>query len=184
MNENLANNIEHLRGLLTAIQAETTPIDGHDDPGAITDCWYEVFETLNEMEVESVDEEQESGIQIVNRQYWTWLVNHDCPQEKQDKMHAQIESPFHGTHGKYLFFSKDRKELVELAKKLLVEYELHHAKTPTMLRGGRREYVLCLYDFDKHYEKEMEKYETDIIKYRYWKSDEATIKGVEEHELD
>lgn len=36
--------------VLRTIQRETRPIDGHPDPGAIEDCWNEVFEALAKFE--------------------------------------------------------------------------------------------------------------------------------------
>ena len=40
--------ISELMQVLTAIRKETTPIEGHDDPGAIQDCWSTAFDYLRE----------------------------------------------------------------------------------------------------------------------------------------
>lgn len=124
-----------------------------------------------------------TGIEIVDTTYWKWVVNHDCPEEKLKLLKEEAQKEFHGCIGKYLFFSKDRKELIELAEMLLPKYELHHAKVPSSLREGHSEYVLCVYDVGPNLIEEMKQYKTETIKYRYWKSDEATMKGIEQHEL-
>ena len=38
--------LEGIRDILETIKRETVPMEGHDDPGAIQDCWNEVFERL------------------------------------------------------------------------------------------------------------------------------------------
>lgn len=40
----------NLREILLTIKQETQPIDGHPDPGALEDCWNEVFEVIAGME--------------------------------------------------------------------------------------------------------------------------------------
>jgi len=42
--------MQEIKKLLNIIRAETRPIDGHDDPGAISDCWETVFKKLDEKE--------------------------------------------------------------------------------------------------------------------------------------
>ena len=39
-----------LRDVLSTLQRETRPIEGHTDPGSIQDCWNEVFETLDRLD--------------------------------------------------------------------------------------------------------------------------------------
>jgi hypothetical protein len=120
---------------------------------------------------------KKTGIEFIDTTYWKWIINHDCPQEKLDILKEEIEKDYNGCIGKYLFFSKSREELIELAEKALVEYNLHNAKTPSSLRPGHDKYVLCIYDAGPNFKSEMKKYESDSIDYRYWKSDEKTIKG-------
>jgi hypothetical protein len=120
-----------------------------------------------------------TGIQIIDTVYWKWIVNHDYPEDKRTLFKEEIEKEYHGTIGKYLFFSKNREELIELAEKLLKEHDLYHAKTPSSLQEGYEEYVLCVYDIAPNLTEEMKQYKTETIKYRYWKSDEATMRGVE-----
>jgi hypothetical protein len=43
------NSIEILKSVLQAIQGETSPIDGHSDPGALLDCWNEAWERIEEV---------------------------------------------------------------------------------------------------------------------------------------
>ena len=45
--------------ILHVLRSETQPIDGHPDPGAITDCWNEVFETISAIENQGKDERSE-----------------------------------------------------------------------------------------------------------------------------
>ncbi len=126
---------------------------------------------------------KKTGIEIIDTYHWKWIVNHDCPEEKLNLLKEEIEKKFHGTIGKYLFFSENRDELIELANKLLTTHNLARAKTPAGLGDGYVEYVLCVYDDGPKLVQEMKQYATKTIKYRYWKSDEATIKGVEQDEL-
>lgn len=39
-----------LKKLLETIRNETIPLPGHPDPGALQDCWDEVFELLESVE--------------------------------------------------------------------------------------------------------------------------------------
>ena len=48
-----------LRGLLETLRRETRPIKGHDDPGAIEDCWEMVFDQL---EVQSIQEAEQARL--------------------------------------------------------------------------------------------------------------------------
>lgn len=41
--------IDKVSGILNAIERETLPIPEHTDPGAIEDCWREVYELLEEL---------------------------------------------------------------------------------------------------------------------------------------
>jgi hypothetical protein len=43
---NILVDVKRLRDILTAIQNETQPLSNHPDPGAINDCWNEVFDLL------------------------------------------------------------------------------------------------------------------------------------------
>ena len=97
--------------------------------------------------------------------YWIWLS-------------SQEEADYKIT-GKYLFFDPDKEKLVEVAEKEIREHGFHEAKVNDRLLEGRTEYVLCLYfkdDSRKHELAERNKQDYGV-KYRYWKSDEATLKG-------
>lgn len=90
------------------------------------------------------------------------------------------EKPSYVITGKYLFFSENQDRLIEIAKNEILNYGFHVAKVNSKLLGSNTEYVLCLYyqDDDRKYElaeRHREQY-TDT-KYRYWKSDEDTLKG-------
>jgi hypothetical protein len=81
--------------------------------------------------------------------------------------------------GKYLFFSSDRSRLLEVAREELLEHGFPYAKVP--LEGHRigEEWVLCLYFKDDSRKLELEKRypPSSGVRYRYWKSDEATLAG-------
>lgn len=50
MNErSVDDRIDHLQKILKVIHDETSPRRGHADPGAIKDCWDEVFENLSQL---------------------------------------------------------------------------------------------------------------------------------------
>ena len=100
--------------------------------------------------------------------YWEWFNRSD------------ILTPPYPITGKYLFFSTNRELLIEIATDELENGGFHHAKTSmkrvTPLSG---EYVLCIYYKDDSLKHELaEKYRgRSELKYRYWKSDSATLAG-------
>lgn len=113
---------------------------------------------------------------------FTKIFNEKCPQEHIDDLIAECNKQYHGTAGKYLFFSKNKKKLLSLGKKLLLEFGLYTAKVSNQPRNGS--YVLCVYDYMNRFCDEMKAYEvkkgllkTEVY-FRYWKSDEKTIKGL------
>ena len=85
--------------------------------------------------------------------------------------------------GKYLFFSDEKKLLIDLAKKILEKYDLFTAKVPitnTPKAGDKGfGFVLCVYDTSPKLKDELKQYgdEGMTIHYRYWKSDKATLEG-------
>lgn len=101
----------------------------------------------------------------VNDGYWEWFISSVPPGGR--------------ITGKYLFFSTDRELLVQIAIDELQSGALHLAKTQEEGRSLTREYVLCLYDIDDSRKHELAaKYRGGPrLKYRYWKSDEATRRG-------
>ncbi|RLI39472.1 hypothetical protein DRO69_14250, partial [Candidatus Bathyarchaeota archaeon] len=77
------------------------------------------------------------------------------------------------------FFSADKDKLIEIANNEIEKHGFHRAKVNMSLLKGQIEHVLCLYykdDSRKHELAERNKREYGV-KYRYWKSDEATLKG-------
>lgn len=82
--------------------------------------------------------------------------------------------------GKYLFFSKDRERLLKIAENEILNHEFHLAKVNTRLIGKNTEHVLCLYysdDSRKHELAERARTEYPDVNYRYWKSNDATLRG-------
>lgn len=97
--------------------------------------------------------------------YWVWMESE--------------EEPDYEITGKYLFFSEDQDKLIEIATNEIENHGFHSAKVNMRLLKGQTEYVLCLYykdDSRKHELAERNKQEYGV-KYRYWKSHEATLKG-------
>jgi hypothetical protein len=79
--------------------------------------------------------------------------------------------------GKYLFFSDNKKELITLAKKLLIQYKLYTAKVPSSNIANKSNgfgFVMCLYDTSDSLKYDLKQFETITISYRYFKSDEDT----------
>lgn len=81
--------------------------------------------------------------------------------------------------GKYLFFSKDRDLLAQIATEELESNGFHKAKIPMVGNNRGDDYVLCLYYKDDSRKRELAgKYgEREDVRYRYWKSDEDTRAG-------
>jgi hypothetical protein len=97
--------------------------------------------------------------------YWIWLLSE--------------EKPSYRITGKYLFFSEDMDRLIRIATNEIENHGFHRAKVNMHLLKGQTEHVLCLYYMDdsrKHELAERNRQEYGV-KYRYWKSDEATLKG-------
>jgi hypothetical protein len=98
--------------------------------------------------------------------YWYWIQSKEQP-------------PYEIT-GKYLFFSENQKRLIEIAKNEIENHGFHVAKVNSKLLGSNTDYVLCLYYADEHRKMELSNRHDKIysdVKYRYWKSDEDTLKG-------
>ena len=89
------------------------------------------------------------------------------------------EKPNYEITGKYLFFSPDIDKLIEIANNEIEKYGFHRAKVNMNLLKGQTEHVLCLYyrDDSRKYELAERNKREYGVKYRYWKSDEATLRG-------
>jgi len=97
--------------------------------------------------------------------YWIWLF-------------SEQEPNYHIT-GKYLFFSEDKDKLIEIATNEIEKHGFHEAKVNDRLLDGQTEHVLCLYYKDDSRKTELaERNKQEYgVKYRYWKSDMATLQG-------
>ena len=88
------------------------------------------------------------------------------------------KNPEYQITGKYLFFSENRELLKQIAIDEIKNNNFHSAKINL---EGRNigEYVLCLYykDDSRKYELASKYRDRPNLKYRYWKSDEDTLKG-------
>ena len=82
--------------------------------------------------------------------------------------------------GKYLFFSEYKEELDKIAIDELENNGFFIAKINTDEHKKGNDNVLCLYDTDDSRKFELgKKYkENNKVRYRYWKSDDDTLKGV------
>lgn len=80
---------------------------------------------------------------------------------------------------KYLFYSESKEELEKIAVDELETGGFFHAKINTDKHKKGKEYVLCLYyaDDSRKYELAKKYGKETKIKYRYWKSDEDTLRG-------
>lgn len=109
---------------------------------------------------------QSSKVKIAFDGYWYWILS--------------SETYDYEIKGKYLFFSRDQERLVEVATREILHHQFHKAKINSKLLANRDEHVLCLY-----YKDDSRKYELanrcqkdyPDVNYRYWKSDEATLRG-------
>lgn len=97
--------------------------------------------------------------------HWEWFVSNAEPSYK--------------ITGKYLFFSRSRKVLADIACEEIGSRRFHLAKIPVEGKANCDEYVLCLYYSDDSLKHELaDKYrDREDLKYRYWKSDESTRRG-------
>ncbi len=107
---------------------------------------------------------------------WLYLIN---PWATQNKYELQVEAKkdYQGTSGKYLFFSSDKKALMDLGKQILEELNLYLAKVP--LANDQEIFVLCVYDVVPRYKYVLRRYDGDKIKYRWWKSNRRTLEQAE-----
>jgi hypothetical protein len=97
--------------------------------------------------------------------YWIWLFSEHRPDYE--------------ITGKYLFFCEDEDKLIGIATNEIEKHGFHEAKVNKNLLEGQTEHVLCLYYKDDSRKNELaERNKQEYgVKYRYWKSDEATLKG-------
>jgi hypothetical protein len=97
--------------------------------------------------------------------FWIWLLSE--------------EKPSYAIIGKYLFFCEDKDKLIGIATNEIENHGFHRAKVNENLLEGQTEHVLCLYYKDDSRKQELaERNKQEYgVKYRYWKSDEATLKG-------
>ncbi len=83
-----------------------------------------------------------------------------------------------GITGKYLFFHTNPELLEKIARDEIENNGFDVAKISAEL-GNHKDYVLCLYSQNDSRKDELAKkhQEKNGIRYRYWKSDEDTLKG-------
>ncbi|MGA2574104.1 MAG: hypothetical protein ABSF36_07920 [Candidatus Methanomethylicaceae archaeon] len=104
-------------------------------------------------------------VKIIFDGYWIWLLRN--------------EKPTYRITGKYLFFSEDKDKLIRIGINELQNHGFHEAKVNNELQEGQTEYVLCVYYKDDSRKSELAERNKEEyrVKYRYWKSDAATLAG-------
>ncbi len=110
---------------------------------------------------------------------YTYYLNLSA-KENFDLIEKEGKIEYHGSLGKYQFFSDDRNKLVEIAKKVLLEFCLFNAKISKTKKETNKcfGYGLFVYDYQPRYKYEMKRYADEIsVNYRYWKSDADTLQG-------
>lgn len=120
-------------------------------------------------------------IELVDKGNWTYIINNSA-EENLIEIQEEITKPFHGSMGKYQFFSDDKEILIKLAKEILIKYCLFNAKvplgnTPRKTNKGFG-FGLFIYDSKPKLKIELRNYADEkTIRHRYWKSDDDTLKG-------
>jgi len=109
---------------------------------------------------------EESAFVVKEDSGWIWIC--------QTKY---LGGSFGELSGKYLFFSTRQDLLIQLAKVILVDYGLKISKVVTEDERVGNDFVLCIYDTEPKYLRQLRRFQTDTIKYRGWKSDSATRAG-------
>ena len=88
-----------------------------------------------------------------------------------------LPGPRHQITGKYLFFSESAAELRSIAERECSEHGFFLAKISKVPASS--EHVMCLYWFNDNRKHELANRHKNhsAVKYRYWKSDAATLSG-------
>lgn len=120
-------------------------------------------------------------VELVDPGNWTYIINNSA-KENLIELQEEITKPFHGSMGKYQFFSDDKETLIQLAKEILIKYKLFNAKVPLSNTPRKTNkgfgFGLFIYDSKPKFKIELRNYSDEKnIRYRYWKSDDDTLKG-------
>ena len=109
-------------------------------------------------------EEDLGDVRLVFDGYWVRLF-------------SRTTAPYPIT-GKYMFFSRDSEKLRRIALAEIRAHGFHVAKYNPSPLGRNTDSVLCLYYRDESRKYELAKRASAYhVKYRYWKSNEATRAG-------
>lgn len=122
-------------------------------------------------------------IKILNdtQEGWTYLINTSA-KENLSEIQEEMKKEFHGSLGKYQFFSDNKETLIKIAKEIIIKYKLFNAKVPLSNTPRKTDkgfgFGLFIYDSKPRLKTELKTYADEKnIKYRYWKGDENTLKG-------
>jgi len=119
-------------------------------------------------------------IKEIEKKNWIYLINPSAKENMND-IELELFKPNHGNIGKYIFFSDDKQLLIKVAKEILQKYNLYNAKVPLTDKPNPSSgfgFVLCIYDSSPKFKHELRQFSDEKnVKYRYWKSDSATLDG-------
>ena len=60
---------------------------------------------------------------------WIYVINKSA-KENLREIQEEMKKPFHGSLGKYQFFSDNKESLIRIAKEIIIKYKLFNAKVP------------------------------------------------------
>jgi len=116
----------------------------------------------------------------INGVIWTYFMSEKYQKwyDEQQMEESKSLDDFEIT-GKYLFFHPNFEILTQVANDEIAHNDFDVAKINSSLDKHATDYVLCLYYRDDSRKNELaDKYQKkNGIRYRYWKSDEDTVKG-------
>lgn len=92
---------------------------------------------------------------------------------------TKLDADFSSISGKYLFFSSSYEELEKIAIDEIENHGFILAKINDQFYKKGPDFVMCLYHKDEARKTELLKRYKDSrsVKYRFWKSNEDTLKG-------
>jgi|GEM_PF-1753544 len=118
---------------------------------------------ISKVDIETAKKFTKHGFVIRIGQSWLWILKPEFKGKEET--------------GKYLFFSRDRNKLIETAQEIMEKYKLYCAKVPSENYKVGEDWVLCIYDVGPRFKNDLRVYQSEDLKYRYWKSDKDTAEG-------
>lgn len=129
--------------LLITIQNETCPIDGHTDPGAIHDCWNEVFDTIKAKEQEINElKTMLNDVKVHNMAMENGEINMTIEGPNARNLFASIVQAFRQNGGKN-FFAVDMEDR-NTGESFTVIIQKNNGITPTQRMNIQEEQIKAL----------------------------------------